>query len=63
MVTSQPGPSSHQVFIAGMHLEQGAGYPLIFDVHGTAWTIRGGVIAWRLSNGSDLQIAHFARVG
>ena len=62
MVRSQPGPSSHQVFIAGMHLEQRAGYPLISDAHGTAQTIRGGVLAWRLGNRSDLQIAHFARV-
>jgi hypothetical protein len=45
-----------------MHLEQRAGYPLISDVHGTALTIRGRVIAWHLVDYSDLQIVHFARV-
>jgi hypothetical protein len=63
VVTTQPGPSSHQVFIAGMHLKQRAGYHLISDAHGKARTIRGGIIAWHWGNHSDLREAHIARAG
>ncbi len=59
---SQPGQSSYQVFIAGIHLEQREECPLISDAHRTAQTIRGGVLAWHLIDQSDLHIVHFARV-
>jgi hypothetical protein len=61
VVMSEPGPSSHQVFIAGMHLKQRP-QPLISDVYKTARTIRGGILAWFLGDGSDSQIVNFARV-
>ncbi len=61
-MTSQPGPSSHQVFIAGMHLEQRARHPFAPDTQGTAGTIRVEFLVWRLGNRSDSHIVNFARV-
>ncbi len=62
VMTSQPEPSSHQVFIPCMHLEWSAGYPLISDAHGAARNIRAKLVAWHLSSQCDLRKAHFARV-
>ncbi len=41
VVTSQPGPSSHQTFIVGMHLEQSVGW----DAHIVAITKLGEQVA------------------